>query len=163
MSVITVEELRDVMSGIVGNKILQSHSGKNTGSIFTMDFGDQLIKEEKKGYIFYKGSMSIMVWCAWRLLDEDNSVVTGWHEDSSENGRLTVGLKSLTNDIVREVRISDNFDLTIVTNAGKSLQVFCDLTPGVVGDTNWSFFIFNETTYSIDCELNCSLQLPTIK
>ncbi|HYC84149.1 MAG TPA: hypothetical protein VEB86_02960 [Chryseosolibacter sp.] len=96
-----------------------------------------------------------MVKCSWRLDDIKHvRPVTGWQEDSDEQGVMTLRLKSLINDIVNKVEISPFNDLEIFFESGKRLFVFCDMTPYVEGDFNW-FLKTSEGIYAVNLNLKC--------
>lgn len=125
----------------------------DVGSIFSLDIGNELIKKEKAGKVFLQGEFVIMVYCSWRLFDKlTQKPITGWQENSHVNGSMTVGLKSLFDDIVEEVLLTSFHDVTIIFKSGKVLSVFCDLTPNVDADTNW-FFGTQGKYYSVNSSL----------
>jgi len=147
--------VESILAQLVGKKLLQVNVDKSTGSIFSIDIGNELIQIKKKGMIFHEGEYIIMVYCSWRLLNTISNIpVTGWHEDSAPNGALNVGLKTLVNDTIKEVGVTDCFDLEIIFESGKRLDIFCDLTTHVDADTNW-FFKANGKYYSISNSLDC--------
>jgi hypothetical protein len=150
-----IEGIGLLMNELVGKPVLKVNAGGSTGSIFSLDFGNQLIKVEKGGHTFFEGEYVLMVYCAWRLDDlKLHEPMTGWHENSDLNGVMTFRLKTLLNDVVENVSLKSFFDCEIFFKSGKRLTVFCDLTPYVDADTNW-FFRSGGKYYSVDNSLKC--------
>ncbi|WP_157494144.1 hypothetical protein [Fulvivirga imtechensis] len=134
-------------------RVLKVNAGGSTGSIFSLDIGDELIKEERGGQTFYQGECLLMIYCSWRLFDiHGKKPVTGCHENSDLNGSMTLGLKSLLDDTVEKVLLTSFYDISVVFKSGKILSVFCDLTPYVDEETNW-FFGLQGKYYSINNNL----------
>lgn len=108
-----------------GKKVTKVIAGGSNGSIIILRIGDDY---------------SLFVYCAWRL-EDGNKIITGWQEDyDAENGRLTIGIKELKNNIIAKIDVSRFFDLKIHFKGGEILNVFCDLTPNVKSgdyDENW--------------------------
>src|SRR5687768_17571048 len=132
---ISNKEMHKAFKAITSKKVLQVNAGGSTGSILSVDIGDELIKVEKGSQIFYKGESLLMVYCSWRLFDNRiQKPITSWQENNDSEGPMTLGLKGLTNDLIEEVLISSFHDIVIVFKSGKVLSVFCDLTPHVDAD-----------------------------
>jgi len=75
-------ELHKVLQEAINKKVLKVNAG-STGSIFSIDIGDKLIKEKSDGNTSSKGECVLMVYCAWRLYDIlSQKPITGWHENS---------------------------------------------------------------------------------
>jgi hypothetical protein len=145
-------DLHRILQGAINKKVLKVNAG-GTGSIFSLDIGNKLVKKERGGQVFLEGEFVIMVYCSWRLFDKrTQKPITGWHENSDEGGSMTVGLKSLFDDIVEEVLLTSFHDMVIIFKSWKVLSVFCDLTPNVDADTNW-FFGAQEKYYSVNSSL----------
>jgi len=150
--------LTEILQGLIGKEILKVGAGGSTGSIFSLDIGEKLIKEESTDNIFFKGEWGLMVYCAWRLYDTKNQKpITGWHEDSELNGAMTLGLKSLLKDVVENVSVSSTNDLEIYFKSGKKLDVFCDLTTHIDAEANW-FLGTHGKFYSINNSLSCIVE-----
>jgi hypothetical protein len=134
------EDFHKILLGAVNKKVLQVNAGGFTGSIFSIDIGDKLIKEEKGGQIFYEGGWILMVYCSWRLFDNvAQKPITSSNESSDLNGIMTLELNRLLDDVIENILLSSFRDLVIVFKSGKVLSVFCDLTPQVDAETNWLF------------------------
>jgi len=144
------QEFHKVLDSMTNKKVLKVNAGGSTGSIFSLDIGDNLIKEEKGGRIFYQGECVLMVYSTWRLFDtHSQKPITGCHEDSDLEGSMTLGLKGLLNDVIEKVLLTSFRDLSVVFQSGKVLSVFCDLTSNVDAETNW-FFGFDKKYYSVN-------------
>lgn len=96
----------------------------------------------------------LFTYCVWRL-ENKKEVLTGWNDPSgTKKGNLVVQTKELLNDIVKDITIGKFFDLQIEFKSGKTLSVFCDVTPKFQVkdyDMNWSLCdISNNVTYHID-------------
>jgi hypothetical protein len=87
-----------------------------------------------------QNEFSIFVKCAWRLQNE-RSVLTGWNEpNNAENGNLTLYIKNLLGDVISGTELSKFFDLKLRFISGKTLDIFCDVTPNYEPefyDENW--------------------------
>jgi len=124
------ESIRRLIDNLIGKKVLKVNAGGTTGSVFSLDIGDELISREKNGHAFLQGEFFIMVNCAWRLDDLDNNrPLTGWREDSDVDGIMTLRLKTLLNDEIEGIELTPFYDLQIIFKSKKRLFVFCDLTP----------------------------------
>jgi hypothetical protein len=143
-------ELEHVLSGLIGRQVLAIGAGGSTGSIFTIDFSGQFSEGNETDQ-----NCDMMVKCSWRLDDiQNSSVITGWQEDSDIEGVMTVRLKSLVNDVVKSIQVSEMNDLHLYFKSEKKLFVFCDITPFVTGDFNW--FLKNSAGYySVGTDLKC--------
>lgn len=149
------ESVRLLIDKFIGKKVLKVNAGGSTGSVFSLDIGDELISKEKNGHTFLQGEFFLMVNCAWRLDDLDsNRPVTGWHENSDVGGVMTLRLKSLFNDEIEKIVLSSFYDLEIIFKSRKRLFVFCDLTPYVDEESNW-FFKSDGKYYSVTNNLVC--------
>lgn len=150
--VIKQNEFRAKLADLVGARVKQVNAGGSTGSVFVLDFCENIpsgqeVSVKSKGYI--------MVKCSWRLDDAINHrPITGWQEDSSVDGVMTLRLKSLSDDIVSRIEISPFNDLELYFQSGKRLFIFCDITPYVIGDYNW-FLGAEEANYSVNLNLKC--------
>jgi hypothetical protein len=96
----------------------------------------------------------LFTYCVWRL-ESKKVVLTGWNDPSgTRKSNLVVQLNTLLNDIVKNVSVGKFYDLQMEFKSGRSLQVFCDVTPMFQVkdyDVNWSLCdINNNTTYHID-------------
>lgn len=112
---------------LVGLAVSDVIAGGANGSIIVLEFG---------------GNYVLTVYCSWRL-ERGLQVLSGCNESpDSQTGHLTREAKSLHNDIVHEVSLSDHYDLRIEFTSGKMLRLFCDVTPHnepADYDENWSF------------------------
>lgn len=102
---------------------------------------------------FNTDEFCLFTYCVWRLMSK-NEVLTGWNDPSAtKKGNLVVQSNTLLNDIVKEVRVSKFFDLQIDFKSGKTLSIFCDVTPLFQVkdyDVNWSLCDINHNaTYHI--------------
>ena len=148
-------DIHKILNGMVNKRVLKVNAGGFTGSVFSLDIGSELMRKDKGGQTFFEGEWVIMVYCAWRLVDTiTQKPITGWHEDSDLNGSMTLGLKSLLDDVIEEVLLTSFRDIVIIFKSKKVLSVFCDLTTTVDSDTNW-FFGAQGKYYSINNSLEC--------
>lgn len=145
------------LSTLVAQKVRNVNVGGSTGSIFVLHLCDPKDPEHGEA-IDQESGHNIMVKCSWRLDDTKNSrPITGWQEDSDMQGVMTRRLKSVINDIVTRIEISAFSDLEVYFSSGKRLFVFCDLTPYVEADFNWSLGT-SEGTYAIRPDLKCTYE-----
>jgi len=131
------------LKSLVGKRCWGVVAGEGTGSVFVLDFGRKipqarpianphLTLDQRR----YKGELSLMVRCAWRI-DAKQSVVCGWNDSSRNDGPMVRGLKSLVNTSVKAVTIEPPaMDLTI-RFASRTLRVFCDQTVRESGQENY--------------------------
>lgn len=121
-----MNEIKDIVKKLINQTVTEAIAGEPSGSIFLLGIG--------------ANDFTLMVYSAWRLIQDDN-IITGWNESNDfPNGELTKGIKSLENDLIVNVEISKFYDLNIYFESGKELQVFCDITPNVRDyiDENWN-------------------------
>jgi hypothetical protein len=122
-----------------GQLAWRSRAGSGTGSIFTLQFGPALAKDQTQG------ECSLMVYCAWRIVKGSNIICT-WHEDSESV--LAPMLKDLEGALVSKVALSEWGDLTIDFSFGRSLQIWSDLQPAYC--ENWSVGYKGRGYYSVE-------------
>ncbi|HEY0652118.1 MAG TPA: hypothetical protein VGD65_03280 [Chryseosolibacter sp.] len=147
-----MEEFQTAIARLIGKKVKKVGAGGSTGSMFTLDFWDGNEIAESRS------PDCLMVKCSWRLEDILNvKTITGWQEDSSLQGALTFGLKSLTDDTIAKVDLTAFNDLAITFKSGKRLSLFCDITENVSGDFNW-FLGTKDGYYSIDTRLKLDFE-----
>lgn len=141
--------LQFLMHNVIGKKVLKVNAGGSTGSIFCLELGDELRITQEKGRELVEGDFSIMVYSSWRLDDTQKlKPITSWQEDSGLEGKMTLSLKDLLNDVIEDIVVSAFYDLNIKFKSGKRLAIFCDLTPNQRMETNW-FFRDHKKYYSI--------------
>lgn len=152
------KDLHDIFQDAIGKKVLQINAGSSSGSIFSIDIGNQLLDKEKNGHTFKEGEYVLMVYCSWRLFDTiRNKPITSWQEDSNFNGSMTLGLNTLLEDTIENVLITAFNDVVVKFKSGKVLSVFCDLTLNKEWDTNW-FFRAKGRHYSVNNSLECVVE-----
>lgn len=148
---VKIGEFRQALQELVSKPIAKVGVGGSTGSTFSLDIGDF-----RNG----KGEYYLMARCAWRLdFLATRMPLTGWQEDSSLDGIMTIQLQKLESDVIQRIVLSDFCDLEMYLFSGKRLSLFCDLTPNVLGSFNWCFG--NKQRYfSVNQYLNCVIE-PT--
>jgi hypothetical protein len=142
--------LEFLMQNVIGKKVLKVNAGGTTGSVFCLELGDSLRIKQERAREFTEGDFSIMVYSSWRLDDlEKSKPITSWQEDSGLQGKMTLALKDLLNDVVESVSVSSFYDLDIRFKSRRRLAAFCDLTSNQEMDTNW-FFRDHEKYYTVN-------------
>jgi len=97
---------------IIHKPITKVIAGGSIGSIITLVIGDD--------------EYDVVVYCVWRLEDEDK-ILTGWNESNdSLNGNLKKNIKELHGDVIHSFEISNFFDLKIQASC-KSWLTFLHL------------------------------------
>ena len=78
--------------------------------------------------------------------------LASWNEaDNSVGSHFEINVTALSGDFLSEIHVNNFFDLQLIFDSGKNLNVFCDIN---------SFFdeeYFNENWYLSDKEENISL------
>jgi len=114
-----------VIVKLFGKRIEKVIAGGSNGSIIILQTENEL---------------SLSIKCVWRLEDK-NMVIAGWNESNdSLTGNLTKQVKALMNEVIKDVEINDFFDIKIHFLNGKTINVFCDVTPNYEPDyydENW--------------------------
>jgi hypothetical protein len=105
----------------LGEKVLRPHPLRNTA--------------HSEAFRQFEGSVSILVWCAWRL-DGSHGPLTSW--DDTEQS-IKERLRSLVGARIEHVDIVPNsWDISIRFSNQSCLRVFCDHVPGDPSfDGNW--------------------------
>lgn len=114
---VTFDEVEQVINLLQDQSAWQSRAGSGTGSIFTLQFGPALSVDKNQG------EFSLMVYCAWRIV-EGNNILCTWHGDS--DSVLAPALKNLEGLQVIKATLSEWGDLTIDFNGELSLQIWND-------------------------------------
>ena len=125
---VTFIEVEQVVKQLHGHCAWRNRAGSGTGSIFTLQFGPALAADEAQG------EFSLMVYCAWRIVEANNILCT-WHGDSETV--LAPALKALEGMQVTKATLSELGDLAIYFSAGLSLQIWNDSL--VESYASWSF------------------------
>jgi len=148
-------KLKVELDKLIDKKVLEVNAGSGGGSIINIEFGESLNISPKSfgSYKIFEGDFSIMIYCAWRL-ESNESVLTSWNEDNSDNGPIVTNLKNLINNRVISYEISDLFDLKIFFEEQKALTIFCDLSTEQEFECNW-FLRNNNNIYSITNKYIC--------
>ncbi|MDF7811394.1 hypothetical protein [Hymenobacter sp. YC55] len=110
-------EIEQIIQLIQGQLAWRSRAGSGTGSIFTLQFGSALSTNETQG------KFSLMVYCAWRIVERDAIICTG-HNDA--DSVLAPALKALEDTQVTKVTLSEWGDLAIYFDTGRALQIWND-------------------------------------
>jgi len=115
-----------LIKGIEGKEITKVIAGGSNGSIVVLRIGEE--------------EFSLFIKCIWRLEDESN-ILTGWNESNdAEHGNLTLQMKKLSGDFIKSTELSGFYDLKLHFLSGKTLNIFCDVTPHYEPedyDENW--------------------------
>ena len=124
-----------------GQKVEKVISGGSNGSMLVFNFGEN-------------DDYCVFVYCVWRL-EQKKKILSGWNEScDAKTGNLTLQTRALKNEIVKDVILTDFFDLKILFNSGKVLNVFCDVTAEYEPqsyDMNWCVCdIRNNICYSVN-------------
>lgn len=138
--------IEDAKSRIVGLECWYVAAGKGaTGTTFSLALGDKILRDRplintklSEEYRRFKASVSLLVWCAWRL-DGDEAPETSW-DDSDD--RFSVVLDGLVGSRVIEANIAlPAWDLQLTFSPYRRMHVFCDHVPGEPSiDINWELF-----------------------
>ncbi|HEX8427449.1 DUF6188 family protein [Hymenobacter sp.] len=110
-------EVEQIIQLIQGQLVWRSRAGSGTGSIFTLQFGPALPTDETQG------EFSLMVCCAWRIIEGD-AIICTWHNDSELI--LEPALKALEGTQVTKATLSEWGDLAIRFDTGRALQIWND-------------------------------------
>ncbi|GAB3825830.1 hypothetical protein [Hymenobacter jeollabukensis] len=137
---LSTEDLRAFVTQLVGTRPWRSRAGNGTGSIFTLEFGEPLPTDANQG------AFSLMVYCAWRIVREDQ-VLLSWHDDS--DAFLAPGLKALEGLTVAAVELSAWRDLTIRFADGQALHILNELSPHRDWDCSWFVIHQNRQIYGV--------------
>ncbi len=99
----------------------------------------------------FNNRFSLTIQCVWRLTDQSN-ILASWNEaDNSVGSHFEINVTALRGDFLSEINVNNFFDLQLIFDSGKNLNVFCDIN---------SFFdeeYFDENWYLSDKEENISL------
>jgi hypothetical protein len=127
-------------------------TGGAAGSTFQLALGDKVrrtspLKNRAHSSEFreFEGTVSLLVWCAWRL-DGSDSPVTSW-DDVDHN--VETGLRRLIGSRIESFDVMPPaWDLSIAFSNGLTLRVFCDHVPGDPSfEGNWDMRL-RAVTYS---------------
>lgn len=133
---------------LVGLAVSDVIAGGANGSIILLEFG---------------GNYVLTVYCSWRL-ELGLDVLSGCNESpDSQTGHLTREAKNLRHDMVSKVSLSEHYDLQIDFASGKTLRLFCDVTPHnepVDYDENWSFCDQAQDHCSVVTNMFCVKEVP---
>jgi hypothetical protein len=138
---ITSETLRQVLKQLVGKTAWRSKASSSTGSIFTLQFGTMLPGDKTQG------EFSLMVYCAWRIVEADQ-ILLSWHDDSDKV--LSPGLGGLQEQTVTDIELSKWNDLTLYFTRGQALQIVNDFSPFHAFDDSWNINYNGQYYYSIN-------------
>ncbi|WP_162549754.1 hypothetical protein [Hymenobacter nivis] len=130
---ITGDALRELLNQLVGKTAWRSRAGSGTGSIFTLQFGSELLGDKTQG------EFSLMVYCAWRIV-KGNQILLSWHDDS--DAALVPGLAILHEVQVVGIELSRWNDFAIRFANGLELQIINDLS--LLRDFDSSWFIIHK-------------------
>jgi hypothetical protein len=118
---------KDFFAKIIGKEVTKTIAGGSNGSTIILEIGHN--------------EYCLFIYCVWRL-ELDYKALTGWNESSNpDNGNLTKQIRSLASDRIKDIQMSDFFDLRVKFESGKVLTIFCDVTPKYEPDDydeNWS-------------------------
>ena len=110
-------EVEQIIQLMQGQPAWRSRAGSGTGSIFTLQFGSVVATDETQG------EFSLMVYCAWRIIEGD-AIICTWHNDA--DSVLAPALKALEGAQVTKATLSEWGDLAIYFNTGCALQIWND-------------------------------------
>ncbi|TGD80446.1 hypothetical protein [Hymenobacter wooponensis] len=135
----TFSEVEQIVKLLEHQQAWRSRAGSGTGSIFTLQFGPALFNDHTQG------EFSLMVYCAWRIVEGSTTICT-WREDAESI--LAPMLKDLEGAHVSKANLSEWGDLTIDFNIGHSLQIWSEAHSEY--PENWSIGYQGSGHYSME-------------
>jgi hypothetical protein len=127
-------------------------TGGAAGSTFQLALGEKVRRPSplrnpahSSEFREFEGTVSLLIWCAWRL-DSSDGPVTSW-DDTDQNGeaglRQLIGSQIASFDVVPPA-----WDVAVAFSNGLTLRVFCDHVPGEPSfEGNWDLRL-DAVTYS---------------
>jgi len=108
-----------------------------------LDFGDTIWRtcneeerQETGESVREEGEFDILIWCAWRLQDNDNAICSS----DSTHAQRAKGIQRLIGEKVISFEIfPPAWDATITFTGGLVLKIFCIYTQKDECETNWFF------------------------
>jgi hypothetical protein len=117
-------------------------TGGADGTTFSLALGDKIPRQhplknpsQAEEFRQNQGEASLLVWCAWRLDDPDEPVVS-WDNDEDA---VAAGLNRLVGATIQSATVSaPAWDLIVHFSNDLVLRIFCDhLSPDPSFDRNW--------------------------
>ncbi len=131
----------NILNNLIDKSITQVSAGEPCGSIIILTIGTE--------------EYTLFIDCAWRL-SRGLNVLASWRDDNNpKNGNLTKQIKALKGLEIKEISLSNLYDLKIIFYNGKTLDAFTDITnkgyPDESIEENWTLGdIKNNVAYSIN-------------
>lgn len=97
---------------------------------------------------------SIYILCDWRLITNDNTVVTSYDDSNVKYGKIPIYLKKIQNESILKIHIINRYDINIEFINGTILTIFSNNNKSSnTMDENWSFIdIENNISYNLTNE-----------
>jgi hypothetical protein len=142
----STEHLPDLVQTSLQQPCWYVSSGGAAGASFQLALGEKIPREKPlsnpghpREYRENEGEVNLLVWCTWRLRDDQHPISSS--DDSPDHVREA--LTRLVNASVAQVElISPAWDLRLHFSNGLVLEVFCDhLSDDASFDGNWELWL----------------------
>ena len=147
-----MESLENVLKKVVGLSIWDFRISESTGSIISFECGNKCLLENNEDRQF-EGNYSFMVYCSWKIC-KNNKLIGSWKDEIEALNNI---FTSMENAKIKQIVLTEVFDLKISLSDGCDLYVFCDLGEMADFDCNW-FFRELENYYSVNNMLEVEVE-----
>lgn len=132
-------KLNLILETLQGSKVSKVIAGGGNGSIIIIDIDNKY---------------SLYILCDWRLITNDDVIVTSYDDSDVKHGKIPIYLKKLHKEVVKKISIINRYDINIEFQNETILTIFSNNNKSSnTIDENWSFVdIENNISYNLTNE-----------
>ena len=160
-------EFKNQLNQLVNEKIWSTVAGAGTGSVFTCELGEKILREIPLTNTYlteeqrlYEGEIGGMIRCGWRI-EKNGQIICGSGDSNENGGKMLMGLDTISGKAISSVEIKPYLDLAIFFEDNSILRLFCDIAETDELCYNFTFnkgdsfyFVEGGKCYYESCQIN---------